>query len=302
MSSTLRVGTFTRSLLLALARSDGALARVGLEVDEVSVTSSPGQFASLEAGEFDVVVTSPDNVLAYRFLANNPLGRNLPVEIICALDRGLGLTLALAPTTTSVEDVRGRVFGVDVAQSGFAFVGYALLERAGLVPGDYDVVALGSTPRRAQALAAGQCAATILNAGNDQRALGAGCTLVASVDALGPYLGGVLAALKTDDAEARLARERFADALVETARSVLDGRRESDVVDAAMAVLDLTESEARAHYRTLIDPTNGLIADGRVDRASVATLVDLRRRFLPAPELDAILDSLGEVVLARALG
>ena len=302
MSSTLRVGTFTRSLLLALARSDGALARAGLEVEERSVTSSPGQFASLEAGEFDVVVTSPDNVLAYRFLANNPLGRNLPVEIICALDRGLGLTLALAPTTTSVEDVRGRVFGVDVAQSGFAFVGYALLERAGLVPGDYDVVALGSTPRRAQALAAGQCAATILNAGNDQRALGAGCTLVASVDALGPYLGGVLAALKTDDAEARLARERFADALVETARSVLDGRRESDVVDAAMAVLDLTESEARAHYRTLIDPTNGLIADGRVDRASVATLVDLRRRFLPAPELDAILDSLGEVVLARALG
>ena len=302
MSSTLRVGTFTRSLLLALARSDGALARAGLEVEERSVTSSPGQFASLEAGEFDVVVTSPDNVLAYRFLANNPLGRNLPVEIICALDRGLGLTLALAPTTTSVEDVRGRAFGVDVAQSGFAFVGYALLERAGLVPGDYDVVALGSTPRRAQALAAGQCAATILNAGNDQRALGAGCTLVASVDALGPYLGGVLAALQTDDAEARLARERFADALVETARSVLDGRRESDVVDAAMAVLDLTESEARAHYRTLIDPTNGLIADGRVDRASVATLVDLRRRFLPAPELDAILDSLGEVVLARAMG
>ncbi len=302
MSSTLRVGTFTRSLLLALARSDGALARAGLEVDEVSVTSSPGQFASLEAGEFDVVVTSPDNVLAYRFLANNPLGRNLPVEIICALDRGLGLTLALAPTTTSVEDVRGRAFGVDVAQSGFAFVGYALLERAGLVPGDYEVVALGSTPRRAQALAAGQCAATILNAGNDQRALGAGCTLVASVDTLGPYLGGVLAALKTDDAEARLARERFADALVETARSVLDERRESDVVDAAMAVLDLTESEARAHYRTLIDPTNGLIADGRVDRASVATLVDLRRRFLPAPELDAILDSLGEVVLARAMG
>ncbi len=302
MSSTLRVGTFTRSLLLALARSDGALARAGLEVDEVSVTSSPGQFASLEAGEFDVVVTSPDNVLAYRFLANNPLGRNLPVEIICALDRGLGLTLALAPTTTSVEDVRGRAFGVDVAQSGFAFVGYALLERAGLVPGDYDVVALGSTPRRAQALAAGQCAATILNAGNDQRALGAGCTLVASVDTLGPYLGGVLAALKTDDAEARLARERFADALVETARSVLDERRESDVVDAAMAVLDLTEPEARAHYRTIIDPTNGLIADGRVDRASVATLVDLRRRFLPAPELDAILDSLGEVVLARAMG
>ena len=302
MSSTLRVGTFTRSLLLALARSDGALARAGLEVEERSVTSSPGQFASLEAGEFDVVLTSPDNVLAYRFLANNPLGRNLPVEIICALDRGLGLTLALAPTTTSVEEVRGRVFGVDVAQSGFAFVGYALLERAGLVPGDYEVVALGSTPRRAQALAAGQCAATILNAGNDQRALGAGCTLVASVDTLGPYLGGVLAALKTDDGEARLARERFADALVETARSVLDERRESDVVDAAMAVLDLTEPEARAHYRTIIDPTNGLIADGRVDRASVATLVDLRRRFLPAPELDAILDSLGEVVLARAMG
>ena len=94
--------------------------------------SSPAQFRSLETGELDVVMTSPDNVLAYRFLSANPLGRNLPVEILAGIDRGLGLSLCLAPSVTDVADVRDRVVGVDVPESGFAFVAFALLERAGL--------------------------------------------------------------------------------------------------------------------------------------------------------------------------
>ena len=35
-------------------------------------------------------MTSPDNVLAYRFLSANPLGRNLPVEVLA----GIGLARA----------------------------------------------------------------------------------------------------------------------------------------------------------------------------------------------------------------
>jgi ABC-type nitrate/sulfonate/bicarbonate transport system substrate-binding protein len=92
----LRIGTFTPSLLIDLARSTGRLDRAGLEVVEAPVPSSPAQFRSLESGEFDVVMTSPDNVLAYRFLSANPLGHNLPVEILAGLDRGLGLSLWLA--------------------------------------------------------------------------------------------------------------------------------------------------------------------------------------------------------------
>ncbi|MGC8511272.1 MAG: hypothetical protein ACP5PB_10430 [Acidimicrobiales bacterium] len=82
------------------------------------------------------------------------------------MDQGLGLSLWSGPAVT-LDVVRDSGLGVGVAQSGFAFVAYALLERRGFHPGDYEIVTLGSTPQRADAFAAGSCAATILNAGNE---------------------------------------------------------------------------------------------------------------------------------------
>jgi ABC-type nitrate/sulfonate/bicarbonate transport system substrate-binding protein len=297
----LHVGTFTRSILIQLALRDGSLTRAGIDLRESSVTSSPSQFESLESGEFDLVFTSPDNVLAYRYLTKNPLGRNLPVKILSAIDRGLGLSLCLGPTIDSIEEVRDNIVGVDVPQSGFAFIAYELLVRAGLHPGDYVIEALGSTPKRARALIAGDGAATILNAGNELRAAGAGCTIVKSVSDIGPYLGTVIAALSSSDPTINEARRRFVDVMLSTATSVVEGSRESDVARAAMSLLDLNEDEAHAHYRCLIDPPRGLIPDGIVDPSSIATLVELRRQFAPTLELESIIDSLDDFVDARSL-
>ena len=297
----LHVGTFTRSILIALAQDDGSLTRARIALRESSVTSSPAQFESLESGEFDLVFTSPDNVLAYRFLTKNPLGRNISVEILSAIDRGLGLSLCLGPALRSIEEVRDNKVGVDVPQSGFAFIAYELLQRAGLRPGDYVIETLGSTPKRTSALIAGDCAATVLNAGNEIRAAGANCTIVSSVTDIGPYLGTVVAALGSDDPSVDEARRRFVDVMLSTATSVVEGSRESDVVRAAMSLLDLTEDEAHSHYRCLIDPSRGLIPDGIVDESSVATLVALRRQFAPTPELDSIVESLEQFINARSL-
>ena len=295
-----RLGTFTPSVLLEVARRDGRLARAGLEVTEVAVTSSPQQFASLAAGEYEAVFTSPDNVLAYHFLSHNPLGQRRALEVVAALDGGLGLALALTPGASDVTALAHGPLGVDVATSGFAFVAYALLECRGQAPGDYEVVALGSTPARAAALLAGGCAATIVNAGNDQRVASAGATLVATVAELGPYLGGVLAAEAGGRRDARAARERLADALVATAAEVRAGARERDVVEVAEDLLGLSAAEAHAHYRVLCDPRHGYVPDGRVDPAALHTLIDLRRRYLPDPELAGLEERVGEVVLARA--
>jgi len=284
----LRIGTFTPSLLVDIARSTGRLDRAGLHVTETAVLSSPAQFRSLEAGEFDVVMTSPDNVLAYRFLSSNPLQRNLPVEIIAGVDRGLGLSLCLAPSVPDVADVRGRAVGVDVPGSGFAFVAFALLQRAGLGHDDYAIQSLGSTPRRAGALAEGACAATVLNAGNELRAIAAGCRVVSTVADIGPYLGTVMAAMSADDPEITGPRERLADVVIGTARDVVAGRLRTEVLEAAGRLLGLAEPQARAHLDCLLDPTHGLITDGRVDESSIETLIDLRREHGPSPDLDVV--------------
>ena len=297
----LKVGTFTPSLLIDIARSSGAFRRKGLDVVESLVPSSPAQFTSLEAGEFDVVFTSPDNVLAYHFLSSNPLQRSIPLQIICGIDRGLGLSLCTAPSIANTEHLRGQILGVDVPQSGFAFVAYALLEKAGLRPGDYTIESLGSTPRRTDALIAGTCAVTILNAGNELRAVGAGCAVVSPVADLGPYYGTVLATLSDRGDDVNEVNQRFAGALLATTGEIIAGNRESEAIEAAMRLLNLSESEAQDHYECLRHPTTGFVASGRVDRASIATLVELRRTYSPTSELDEIMDALDTVVLDGVL-
>jgi ABC-type nitrate/sulfonate/bicarbonate transport system substrate-binding protein len=298
----LRIGTFTPSLLIDVARSTGRLDRAGLDVIETPVASSPAQFRSLDAGDFDVVMTSPDNVLAYRFLSANPLGRNLPVEILAGVDRGLGLSLCLAPSVSDVAEVRGRTVGVDVPGSGFAFVAFALLERAGLGRDDYTVESLGSTPRRAAALAEGSCAATVLNAGNELRAAAAGCRVVSTVADIGPYLGTVMAAMSADDPEITGPRERLAEVVIDTAHDVVAGQLRAEVLEAAGRLLGLAPPQAEAHLDRLLDQTHGLITDGRVDESSIATLIDLRRQHSPSPDLDVVASDWRTLLASAHLG
>ena len=295
----LRLGTFTPSVLLEVARGTGRLSESNLEVREVAVPSSPAQFASLRDGEFDAVFTSPDNVLAYRYLPANPLGELLDVEVVAGLDRGLGLCLGARPHLTDPADLRGGRLGVDVPNSGFAFVAYALLEHLGLTRDDYGVVPLGSTPKRAVALRTGGCDVTVLNAGNELTARTHGCALLADVTGLGPYIGTVVARMRS--ASGGEAVDRLVAALRETANRIQSGKLDEETSAAATRVLGLGITTAAEHLAVLCNPARGLIPDGSVDAASLTTLVDLRRRFLPAPELDDVVDRLGEVVRAGAL-
>lgn len=277
----LMVGTFSPSVVLDVARTQGLLARAGIAVREVPVVSSPAQFAALEARELHAVVTSPDNVIAYRLLRSNPLGRLLDIEIVRAIDRGAGLALACRPGLESLA--RGIRFGVDVPTSGFAFVGFALLESIGLHAGDYEVIPLGSTPRRGAALLDGACDATVLGAGTELRAVAHGARLIADVRSLGPYIGTVLVRLTSAPAASRV--ERLATALGEAASGILSGAYREAAVGSARRILALDADAASAHVRVLSDETTGLIADGAVDLASLRNLVALRSRFLPDTDL-----------------
>ncbi|HEY7931931.1 MAG TPA: hypothetical protein VIC81_06695 [Acidimicrobiales bacterium] len=294
-TTTLRVGIFTAPLVLNLAEQLGRFREADLAIVETAVVSSPAQFTSLQAGELDVVFTSPDNVLAYRFLPDNPLGQLLDVSILAGVDRGLGLSLWTRPGLSDVRALRDEVVAVDVPQSGFAFVAFGLLERAGLQPGDYRVESLGSTPRRAKALVEGECAATILNAGNELWAKERGCHLVGAAPDLGPYLGTVLAAMPTDDVEQRRARERFVEVILATSRDLVSGALDVVALDVASRTLGLDDDAARAHLAVLRDANNGLIPDGSLSRAALTTLVTLRRRFRDHEQLDHVERSFDEL-------
>ena len=305
MTIRLTVGTFSPSVLLSVARTTGRLAEEGLEVEEVPVSSSPAQFRSLADGELSAAFTSPDNVLAYRFSPTNPLGRLLDVAILGGVDRGMGLALYGRPGLDTPEKLRGARVAVDVANSGFALAMYALSESLGVSREEYELVALGATPRRLTALLSGECDATMLNAGNELIAEDMGCAALARVaDVCAPYLGTVLAVSgphQLAEASALLA------ALSTTVDDVLAGRVDDVATAEAARRLDLAPALARRYVERLLSPTEGLIAGGQVDAAALTTVAGLRRRYLPevadgVDVLDRPLDERSGLVVSPAQG
>jgi ABC-type nitrate/sulfonate/bicarbonate transport system substrate-binding protein len=266
--------------VLDLAASSGRLEAVGLEIVEHPVSSSPAQFRALASGELQIALTSPDNVLAYRFNPHNPLGELLDARIVGAVDRALGLGLYGRPGLT-VEELRGATVGVDVPHSGFALAMYALGDRLGAGRDDYELVSLGSTPQRLQALLAGDCDATMLNAGNELLAERAGCVRLAGLtDHVTPYLGTVVAVVGEQHLDtARL----IMDALRETMAELVAGTLDDKARDAAARRLALDDELARRYVERLRSPDEGLVPDGVVDPESLETLVALRRTYLPQP-------------------
>ena len=271
------VGTFTPSVLLAVARRTGRLGAHGVNVVEVSVPSSPAQFRSMLNSEIDVALTSPDNVIAYRFSPQNPLGVTAAARIVSAVDRGLGLGLYGRPGFDA-DQLVGASIAVDVPTSGFALAMYALLESLGVAREQYDVVSLGSTPKRLQALLDSDCDATMLNAGNDLMAEDAGAVLLARVsDVCAPYLGTVVSVV-TDERVAPA--QELSAALLETARDICLGSAGEVAVEEATTVLGLPDELARRYVARLNSPTEGLILDEKVDCDALTTIIELRRRFL----------------------
>jgi ABC-type nitrate/sulfonate/bicarbonate transport system substrate-binding protein len=285
---TVRLGTFSPSVLVEVAAATGALAAAGLTVTEIPATSSPAQFSDLLDGELDAVLTNPDNVVAYRCLPDNPLNRTADVRILAAVDGGLGL--ALFSRYEAVDELHGGLLGVDVPASGFAFVAYALLEQLGIT--DFAVEAMGSTPRRTEALLSGQCAVTVLNAGNDLRAEAAGAHRLASVTSLGPYVATVLAARGDTVLNDGDMLKRLVGTLLTTASALLRGMHADLALEAAQRRLNLDENAGARYLRTLADPTEGLIPSGVMSTEALGTAIDLRnRRAVDKTSLSTVLSS-----------
>jgi ABC-type nitrate/sulfonate/bicarbonate transport system substrate-binding protein len=272
---TIRLGTFSPPVLLEVARATGALAAAGLAVEESPATSSSGQFTDLFEGRLDAAFTNPDNVIAYRCVPDNPLGRIGDVRILGAVDRGLGLALFAG----SGIPPRGGTLGVDVPGSGFAFIGYELLARAGLSRDvDYQVEALGATPRRARALIDGAIDCTVLNAGNDLLAEAHGAVRIASVTSIGPYVGTVLAATGDSVARNGEALSALLDVVAATAQALIAGQHVAIALAAIERRLGLSGAAALRHLDILTDAAQGLVPDGVLTSEDLSTAVGLRNR------------------------
>lgn len=267
----LRIGQFSESPVLAVARGLGLDQVYQLDWTISRVPSSPAQFEWLRDGDIDIAITSPDNVMLYASTEKNPLGQTLDLRFLRTIDRGLGLALYTRPEIESVEGLAGCTLGVDVMSSGFALLLLAILDKLGSDVSTITFEPVGATPKRLLAIVEGSIQGSILNAEAAVSATEGGLKRWASsVDVSDNYVGTVLASSAEGDIDSL---DRFVRMWDEATQEILD-RPSDDVVEILSAQApDL----AQGAYVELLQSTEfGLLTDPRVSLDHLTVLADIR--------------------------
>jgi ABC-type nitrate/sulfonate/bicarbonate transport system substrate-binding protein len=253
-------------------------AREGLSVELLSTTGSVAQLTGLAAGEFDIAITAFDNVVAYvEGQGEAPISAQPEFFAFMGSDDSF-LALVARPEISQISELRGRSLSVDAATTGYAFVLFDMLERAGLEQGAYTIRKVGGMAQRFDDLCRGGSAATLLSAPYDLLAERAGMCVLKRLEP--PYQGNVAAARRSW-AEGR------PDLLVSFVRAYVAALRWLAISanrDAACDILmrhvpGMTPALARASHALMLRDNSGFSRDGRIGPDGVARVLRLRSRY-----------------------
>lgn len=269
----IRVGQFSESPVLAVARALGLDSRFAVEWETSRVASSPAQFESLRNGELDIVVTSPDNILFYTSTDKNPLGQRLDVRTLRAIDRGLGLAIYTNADIQQPRDLRSAKLGVDVMSSGFALLLLTMLGHLRIDAKDVEYASLGATPKRLKAIIEGEIQGSILNAESAVAAEAAGLTRwVTSADIHPNYLGTVLAQMSGPISQQV---EAFLAMWEEASRSIESLPGAELMAHLSRAGVQLGEPR---YVELLKSEQFGILSDASINAEQLQVLADIRAR------------------------
>jgi ABC-type nitrate/sulfonate/bicarbonate transport system substrate-binding protein len=263
------------------AQEKGFLAEEGIALELALTNSSIEQAVRTAAGEFDMVFSAYDNVVAY---AEGQGGAGPGVDpdyVVVAGATQLEVSLVTAAHIKTFEDLRGQSIALDAVATGFAFALYEMLERAGLSQDDVKMVEVGATPQRWESVKSGEHMATLTIEPFTAIAqkLGFG-VLARSTDLFESYQGGIIAA-----------RRQFLDAAPETVAAflraylkgldwVLDPANRAEAETILQARMSQIQPQAVAPVmRSLLSPRSGLTPGAEVLRDGMRTVIALRARY-----------------------
>ena len=266
-----------------VAQKQGFFAKEGLAIKNVYTVSSVTQMVGLIKGEFDMVTTALDNVIAY---AEGEGAPNAPKEAdLAALLGGSngGLTLIGRPGIKSAAEFAGKDLAVDAISTGFSFVLQDMLARAGVKPGNYKLVPFGNTAARLKAMDEGKAVGAVLTPPLSLSALMKGYTnLGDAANILGGYQGGVAASTRT-----------WAKANADTVVAFIRGYRSGLAwlqapanKQGALAILraempEIDQAGAEENYAIQVADPKGFDPGGKLDVAGAKQVLALRRQYGP---------------------
>jgi ABC-type nitrate/sulfonate/bicarbonate transport system substrate-binding protein len=265
------------------AGKQGLFEKQGLTIKNVYTPNSVDQMLGLIKGEFDMVSTALDNVIAYSEGEGAPQAPK-DADLVAFLGGTNGANSLIAlPEIKTIVDLKGRDLAVDAISTGYAFVLQEMLAKNGIKQNDYKLIPFGNTGARWQALREKKAVAGLLAPPVSQAAVGAGYTnLGDAADVLGGYQGTIVAA-RRDWAKTN------ADAVVGFIRAYrqgLDWLKDPANKQAAIDVLrgelpETTQAAGEQAYAFLVANPRGFDPGGKIDLAGAKHVLDLRRQYGP---------------------
>ena len=140
---------------LMLAQSQGFFAKEGISISVVSAGSPPNVINALATGGVNIAEDGTDSYIA-------AVSHHLPIKIIAPVFAVDPYSLMVAPSITSIEQLKGKTVMLGTKEDVTAITFAALLAPLHLSLNDFSIVVAGSTPARYAALQSGNAQGSML--------------------------------------------------------------------------------------------------------------------------------------------
>jgi ABC-type nitrate/sulfonate/bicarbonate transport system substrate-binding protein len=263
-----------QNLPLFAAQARGFLAKRGLAVDIKYATSAAELPIGLADGRWQIIHSTSDNAVGMVDV------NKLDVALVIGGDNAYNHIITQTDIR-SLADLRGKTIVLDTANSGYAYLFYAILKKSGLNRGDYTVKTAGATPRRLEALQNDrENKAAVLNLPFFIQAVKSGLRdMGATVDMMGPYQGPAGYTLRSWARDNSDTLVRYLQAYIEGVRWVLDPANKDEATKLLAEQLDVSPDIAMAVYAVVTDKTEGFAKDGQFDVEGFKNVLKLRAEY-----------------------
>ena len=269
------------NLPIFAAREKGFFEEAGVAVDITTTPSSAYQAENLVNGRFRIAATAFDNVVAYRE-GRGAVALEGGADLFAFMGATqIELALVAAPGIVRVAELAGRSLALDAVATGFAFVLYEMLARAGVARDAVELVPVGATPQRWESVKNGAHAATLTIEPFTSIAKALGFNVLAtSTDLFECYQGGVFAASRTWAANNTRAILGFIRGyLAGLAWTLAPGNRAEAAELLLRNLPAIKPPVVDAVLDSLLSPRSGLTPKGAILADGVRTVLDLRTRY-----------------------
>ncbi len=267
--------------ILNIGVAQGYFVEQRLAVHPDPVTGSVQQISGMMDGKYDLGLTALDNVIAYDVGQGGAALKEKPDLFAFMGGEGGGLHLIAAPEVKTIESLKGKTLAVDAKTTGFAFVLYHILAQHGLRQGAYELLAVGSSQKRFDALVDGKAAGGLLDRPYDAFATAKGFNDLAAMRKVLPhYQSSVGMARRAWAKDHRDALIGFIRAYVKASLWLFDASHKEAAIDLLMKnTPNLPRETAENIYRDTTGPDSAVSPLAAMDEAGIKTVVDLRAAY-----------------------